>query len=84
MHSNQWQLQEAKAKFSQVVKEAKEHGEQFITYHGEVTVIIISKERYEELIHSTKTLLDLFKDAPLPELDLDITRSKESNRPIDL
>lgn len=83
MHCNQWQLQEAKAQFSQVVKEAREHGEQFITYRGEVAVIVISKERYEELL-STQSLYDIFKNAPLPEVNLEIKRSQESAREIDL
>ena len=44
-----WQLQEAKAKFSELVNEV-EHGEyKTITKNGQEVVIIISKEEFEQL-----------------------------------
>jgi len=38
-----WQIQEAKARFSEVLKEAKIHGPQQITHHGELVAIILSE-----------------------------------------
>ena len=39
-----WQLQEAKARLSRVVAEAKERGPQTITVHGEASVVVVSIE----------------------------------------
>ncbi len=41
-----WKLQDAKAKFSEMVKEATIHGPQAITLRGQPTVIVLSKETY--------------------------------------
>ena len=44
-----WQLQEAKNKFSQVVREAQEHGPQIITVHGKEAAVVLSAEEYSTL-----------------------------------
>ena len=44
---NTWQLQEAKARLSEVIKKAAKEGPQSITVHGESTAVIISQEEYE-------------------------------------
>jgi prevent-host-death family protein len=46
-----WQLQEAKARLSEVVKKATKEGPQKITVHGEPTAVVISSEEYERLKH---------------------------------
>lgn len=48
-----WQLQEAKARFSELVKCATANGPQNITAHGKTTVIVISKQEYDSLIAAT-------------------------------
>jgi prevent-host-death family protein len=40
--SNQWQLQEAKNKLSQLVKEAGQGFPQYITVHGKSTAVVLS------------------------------------------
>ena len=47
---NQWQLQQAKNKFSQVVRQAKRGQPQYVTVHGKPTVVILSIEDYQNLI----------------------------------
>ena len=42
MHANIWQLQEAKAKFSQVVDDAGNMGHQIITKNGVPVAVLIS------------------------------------------
>ncbi len=42
MHA--WQLQDAKARLSEVVKAASLHGPQEITLHGKPAVVVISKQ----------------------------------------
>ena len=84
-HNNSsWQIQEASAKFSQLVEQVKETGPQMITKRGDPIAVVISKERYDELTKPTSSLVDFFKSAPLPEIELDLTRSKDLPRDIDL
>ena len=47
MHT-QWQLQEAKAKFSQLVK-AAEKAPQEITVHGKPTAVLMSMSEFERM-----------------------------------
>jgi prevent-host-death family protein len=44
-----WKLQDAKARFSQLVREALEHGPQRVTLHGKDAVVILSAEAYGRL-----------------------------------
>jgi len=79
-----WQLQEAKARFSELVNEV-EHGEyQIITKNGNEVAVIISKEEFEKLQKPKNTLLDFFSEAPYPEVDLDLERKDDLGREIDL
>jgi prevent-host-death family protein len=45
-----WQLQEAKAKLSELVRRARSEGPQTITVRGEPAVVVISVEEYERLL----------------------------------
>jgi len=77
-----WQLQEAKQKFSQLVRRAMEEGPQTVTRHGEEAVIVMSASEFRRL----KGLPD-FKQFLLsgPSFDdLDLERSRELPREIDL
>jgi prevent-host-death family protein len=42
-----WALQDAKARFSEVVRKAKTEGPQKITVHGREEVVVISVEEYQ-------------------------------------
>ena len=81
---NIWQIQEAKAKFSQVVEEATKRGYQLITKKGEFVAVILSKKEFDKMTKPETTLLDFFKSSPFPEIELDIKRSKDLPREIDL
>jgi prevent-host-death family protein len=44
-----WKLQDAKAHFSQVVREARTQGPQRVTVHGKDAVVVLSAEDYARL-----------------------------------
>jgi antitoxin Phd len=44
-----WQMQQAKAKFAEVVKRATSEGPQIVTYRGADAAVILSMEEYERL-----------------------------------
>jgi prevent-host-death family protein len=79
-----WQVQEAKAKFSQLIKEAVSSGYQAITKNGEPVAYIVSKEEFELYLKPQKSLLEVFDQCPYPNVDLDIDRNKDPIREIDL
>ena len=44
-----WALQDAKARFSEVVRKAKNEGPQQITVHGREEVVVVSVEEYRRV-----------------------------------
>jgi len=75
-----WQLQEAKNKFSEVVKEALSTGPQLITKRGVETVILISYEEYRQLTTAQQKLSTFFQESPLAEVVLDLRRDVSAVR----
>ena len=82
--NSSWQLQEAKNRFSEVVDEALAHGPQTVTRHGREVVVILSMEEYRRMKQPQKNLFQFFQESPLYGLELDLTRSKDLPRDIDL
>jgi len=78
-----WQLQEAKSKFSKVVREAQRTGPQVITVHGKEAAVLLSAEDYRRLTDMKGTLLEFFQNSPLQGLDLDIGRSRDRARDVE-
>ncbi len=72
MHT--WQLQEAKNKFSEVVNNALSSGPQVITRHGVETAVLMSYEEFKRLTLPQKSLSAFFRDSPLAEVELDLSR----------
>jgi prevent-host-death family protein len=56
-----WQLQEAKAMFSEVVKAAAVKP-QIITIRGKETAVVISIEEYKKLAHPRQTLYEFVQN----------------------
>ena len=82
-----WQLQTAKAKFSEVFRLARTEGPQRITRQGKEGVVMISDEQYDRLMmksHQPKSIVQFFRESPLVGVDLDFDRDKDTGRDIDL
>ena len=79
-----WQLQEAKAKFSELVDEVLHDGYHTVTRNGDPVVVIVSQKEFEKYRKPEDTLIDFFYRAPCPEEDLDLTRDKDLGRDINL
>ena len=75
-----WQLQEAKNKFSEVVAEAVSKGPQLITKRGADAVIVVSYEEFQRLLASQQSLSEFFRQSPLVDIDLDLSRDKSPIR----
>ena len=44
-----WQLQEAKQRFSEVVRDALEKGPQMVTRHGRDAVVVVAADEFSRL-----------------------------------
>src|SRR5271170_5543730 len=82
-----WQLQTAKAKFSEVFRLARTEGPQRITRQGREGVVMISDEQYDRLMvkkHQPKSIVQFFRESPLVGVDLDLERDKDTGRDVGL
>ncbi|MCF8051262.1 MAG: type II toxin-antitoxin system Phd/YefM family antitoxin [Desulfobacterales bacterium] len=79
-----WQLQEAKNRFSEIVNKALQEGPQVVTRRGKKTVVILSVEQYQRLVKPTVNIVDFFQKSPLRDVDLDLTRKKDSSREVNV
>ena len=80
----QWQLQDAKNRFSEVVQKAVEQGPQIITRRGIETAVIMSVEEYRRLTEPKTDIVDFFRKSPLKGIEIDLERDKDAGREIDL
>ena len=83
-HDSEWQLQEAKNRLSQVLNSAVHDGPQTITLHGKPTAVVVAFEEYRKLIQPRTTLSQFFKQSPLHTIELDLIRSTDSSRELEL
>lgn len=60
-----WQMQEAKAHISEVVKRAQSQGPQEITMHGRPVAVVISRETFSRLSQTNDSLVDFMRRSPL-------------------
>jgi prevent-host-death family protein len=79
-----WQLQEAKAKLSEVVKSTLRDGPQGISIRGKKECVILSKEEYDRLTKKKMDFLTLVRRSPLKGTSLNIKRDASLPRKIDI
>jgi antitoxin Phd len=81
-----WQLQEAKQKFSELVRRTLEEGPQVVTRHGEEVVVVVPVEEFRRMSKDGEKKMD-FKEFLMsaPDLSvLDLERPKAFPRDIEL
>ncbi len=64
-----WQMQEAKARLSELVKRAELHGPQDITLHGRSVAVVVSRAAFERMSGQAASLVDFMQASPLAGLD---------------
>lgn len=72
-----WPLQDAKARFSELVRRAQDEGPQHVTVHGREAVVIVDAEEYR-MLHSARggrELVQAMQDSPHRDIDLTPERS---------
>src|SRR5687768_10958176 len=82
-----WQLQTAKAQFSELFRRARSEGPQIVTRQGKEQVVVLPAEQFAQLIKRTrqpKSLVQFFAESPLAQVTLDISRDLDLGREINL
>ncbi len=85
--SSAWQLQDAKARFSELFRLARSRGPQWVTRHGKESVVIIPGEQFRALTSGARqprSLVQFFARSPLAHAGLRLDRRKEYGRAVDL
>jgi prevent-host-death family protein len=88
--SGTWRLQDAKARFSELVRVAHRDGPQWVTLHGRESVVVLAAEDYRRLLArleggaTGQALVDALAASPWPEVDLAPARGPMQVRDVDL
>lgn len=79
---SRWQLQDAKSRFSKIVKMAEGGEPQLVTRHGVPTVYIVEARSYDRLMQKSANRKDVLSESPFKDIDLIIERSKDEGREV--
>lgn len=79
-----WQVQEAKARFSELMRDATESGPQTITVRGRRAAVVLSADDYDRLKRPELSTREFLRASARVGVDLDIKRDKSLPRDIDL
>jgi len=79
-----WQIQEAKARFSEMLEKALSEGPQTITRHGKDVAVVIPIDKYRELASSRESLWEYSRRFAGSGDDLIIERQKDAPRKVGL
>jgi prevent-host-death family protein len=82
-----WQLQTAKARFSELFRRARTEGPQVVTRQGREQVVVLPAEQYAKLtkrVRQPRSLVRFFAESPLTKVKIDLSRDVDSGREIKL
>ena len=78
-----WQLHDAKNRLSQVISEAKDAA-QIITVRGREAAVILSVDEYRRLTRPRTSLVTFLRESPLAGVELDLERTDDPGREVEL
>ena len=81
-----WLLQDAKARFSELVRKVRSEGPQHVTVHGRDEVVVIAAEEFRRLTGSAtgEALIEAMRASPHQEIDLEPSRGRMPVRDVSL
>jgi len=82
-----WQLQDAKARFSELVRQAREQGPQHVSVRGEPAVVVMSEDDFALLTSSRPSIVDhILQGEAWPDdvIEAINARSRDTGRDVDL
>lgn len=83
---NRWRLQDAKARLSEVVRQARERGPQRVTVHGRDAVVVVRAEDFDRMRRpiSGRDIVAALAASPLAEVEFDRLTIKSPVRDVSL
>lgn len=84
--SGRWPLQDAKARFSELVRRVKSEGPQRVTVYGREVAVVVSIEEFRRLQGrpTGQALVDVLKASRSPDFAFDRRRMRAPVRKVDL
>ena len=81
-----WKLEDAKARFSELVRRVRTDGPQLVTVHGRETVVVVSAEEFRRLKGNPtgKALVEVMRASPLRDVDIEPRRGPLPVRDVSL
>lgn len=79
-----WSVAQAKAKLSEVMDRAMEHGPQRVTKNGRDAVVIVSIEEWDAIVNPKESLAAFFDRSPVRALGIELERYVDTPGVIDL
>lgn len=72
-----WLLQDAKARFSELVRRVRSEGPQHVTVHGRDEVVVIAAEDFRRLKgdQSGRALIDALQSSPYRDVEIEPSRA---------
>ena len=83
---NRWPLQDAKARLSELVREAQTHGPQRVTLHGRDAVVVVGAAEFARMQRPVtgRDIVEALRKSPLAEVDFERLSVKSPVRNIEL
>lgn len=78
-----WKLQDAKARFSQLVEDALKIGPQYVTRRGKEAVVVLSIDEFEKLVSKKPSFKEFLLNCPKIDNDFEFERQKDYSRSIE-
>src|SRR4051812_3328120 len=84
--AGRWRLQDAKARFSEVVREAQQRGPQRVTLHGKDAVVIVGADEFDRLQRPVtgRDIIDALASSPLADVKFERLSVKSKVRDVNL
>jgi prevent-host-death family protein len=81
-----WQLQDAKARFSELLRRVHSEGPQLVTVHGREEVVVVSAEEFHRLKgdRTGAALIAAMQASPYRDIDIEPKRQRLPVREVDL
>jgi prevent-host-death family protein len=83
---NRWRLQDAKARLSEVVRQARERGPQRVTVHGRDAVVVVRADEFDRMRRpvSGRDIVAALAASPLADVDFERMTVKSPVRDVSL
>lgn len=79
-----WRLQDAKARFSELVRRARRDGPQLVTVHGREEVVVVAAEEFHRLVggETGELLIKALQSSPFRDVEIEPERGQAPVRDV--